>query len=207
MKKTAASSQGPGCVTSNGESRIAAPPSSSRGQRTPGRSNEGRGLLRAWKPEPCGWLRGRTRQSGCAWWRHHVTRLPISSPPRFPGKTGIPVMVPPRPSRPPPLACRSRAGGSSREPQGFRRSPLRRGGGAGRRASCSRSARNFFPSRSSVPTSRQGCLGNPSQPLPPLQPRRRAAASLDHLDHCRRLSLGFLQEQRGTRGSQSILPH
>ena len=44
----------------------------------------------------------------------------------LPGKTGIPATPPP-----PPLACRSGAGGREGEGPGFRRSPLRRRGGEG----------------------------------------------------------------------------
>lgn len=64
--RTVATSQAAGCVTPRGGSSIPTLPSSARDQHTLEPSNEGRALLRAWKPKQPGWLRCGTCQSDCA---------------------------------------------------------------------------------------------------------------------------------------------
>lgn len=156
-------------------------------------------------PSSSGWLRRGTHQLGCAWWRHHVTSLPLPLPsplglsredrhPHHPAAPAFPLRL---------LTRRSRAGkcsASGRDFAAVRRSAARREdkrvAAAAPAVFCVKVKHNHSPAR--LPP-------NPSLAVLPSIPTaaamRPASASPALLDHCPSLSLGFLPGQPRMRRS------
>lgn len=190
--RIAARSQAPGSVLQGRGSSAPALPCPALGQSIPSEGNAG-GAAPGLETRAAGQEQLRDHQSGCAWWRRHVTGLlphPLFRPSREDGHPRHPAAPAPR------VPQRRGAGDSAAVCSGV-------GVGKGRRrALCSRSACKCFPSRSSVPIhswATQSLESLPCHPPPPppgiptAAVTRLAAASLALLDHCLSPSLGFLR--------------